>query len=55
MQPQITFTPEEARDLRELAERVIQEHTGKPWIKDLETMALFIFAVFALAPALQGE
>ena len=25
MQPQIVFTPEEARDLRELAERVIEE------------------------------
>ena len=55
MQPRIEFTPEEARDLRELAERVIEEHTGKPWIRDLETMALFIFAVFALAPLLKGE
>ena len=54
-QPQVVFTPEEARDLRELAERLIPEHTGEPWVKDLEFLALFIFAVFALAPAIKGE
>ena len=54
-QPQIAFTPEEAKDLRELAERVAQEHVGEPGVTDLETMALFIFAVFALAPLLKGE
>ena len=48
---QITFTPEEARDLRELAERVAREHTGEVWVKDLLTLGLFVFAVYALAPS----
>ena len=54
-QPTFHYTPEEARDLRELAERVIEEHTGEPWVTDLEFLGLFIFAVFALAPAMKGE
>ncbi len=54
-QPLIVFTPDEARDLRELAERIAQEHTGEPGVKDLEFLGLFIFAVFALAPAIKGE
>ena len=54
-QPTFEYTPEEARDLRELAERLIEEHTGEPWVKDLDFLGLFIFAVFALAPAIKGE
>ncbi len=50
---QFTYTPEEARDLRELAERVARDHSGEAWVKDLLTLGLFVFAVYALAPSLK--
>ena len=49
-----TFTPAEATDLRDLSDRVAREHPGEEWVGELLKLALFIYAVDAVAADLSS-
>jgi len=50
-----TFTPEQATEFRNLSERASQEYPNQDWIKDLLKIALFVFAVYAIAQLLKSD
>jgi len=47
-----TFTPEEATDLRDLSDRVAREYPDQEWVAELLKLALFVYAIDAVGPAL---
>lgn len=44
-----TFTPQQATEFRDLSERISREYPNQDWVKELLKIALFIFAVYAIA------
>ena len=48
-----SFTVEQARDFRDLSERVARERPEEAWVSDLLKLALFIFGLYVLAEALK--
>ena len=47
-----TCTPEEATDLRDLSDRVAREYPDQEWVAELLKLALFVYAIDAVGPAL---
>lgn len=50
-----TFTPEQATEFRNLSERVSREYPNQEWVTELLKIALFIFAVYAIAQLLKSD
>jgi hypothetical protein len=46
------FTPEQALEYRQLAERTSHEYAGQDWVTELLKVALFVFALYALSKIL---
>lgn len=49
------FSPEEARDYRDLSESAAREYAGQDWVTELLKIALFIFALYALAKLFESK
>jgi hypothetical protein len=49
------FTASEARDFSALADRVARDYAGQDWVSDLIKLALFIFALYAIAELLKPK
>lgn len=50
-----TFTPDQATDLRDLADRVARDYAGQDWAADLVKLALIIFALYFVAEMLKPK
>ena len=49
------FTPEQATQFRDLSERASREYPNQEWVGELLKIALFIFAIYALAQLLKSD
>lgn len=48
-----SFLADEARDFKELSERVAHEYADQDWVAELLKVAFFIFAIYALSELLK--
>lgn len=51
----LTFSPQQATEFRNLSERASLEYPNQDWVKELLKVALFVFAVYAIAQLLKSE
>jgi len=49
------FTPEQATQFRNLSERASNEYPNQEWVGELLKIALFVFAVYAIAQLLRSD
>jgi crotonobetainyl-CoA:carnitine CoA-transferase CaiB-like acyl-CoA transferase len=49
------FSPEEARDFKELAEKATKDYASAEWASELLKVALFVFALYALSELLKPQ